>query len=135
MALPLQFAIDFFRTTTGCNAREHHMARARRVKQERARVATALWLQAGSRGVLPGDPSAFRRRVGPPPYVVTLTRIGPRLADDENAASGLKGVRDEIGDWLGTGDAPTAPVRWVYAQERGRFAVRIRIESAEEAAA
>lgn len=129
----IEFTMAPFRTTTGLNVREHFMARKRRVDRERARTATELWLAAGPRGVLPGDPSRFRERVGPGPYVVTLTRISPRLADDDNAIGALKSIRDEIAKWLGTGDGPDAPVTWKYLQDRGLAGVRVRIEGREEA--
>lgn len=123
---PLVLVLEGLRTTTGLNAREHWRARSARVEREHNHVDAHLSMRF--RGHMWGDPSAFRAHVGPPPYVVTLTRVSPRLADDDNAIAGLKGIRDRIADWLGTGDGPTSPVRWRYDQVRGPWAVRVRIE-------
>lgn len=123
---PLEITISPFRTTTGLNSREHWRKRARRVQMERLRVAMSL--ERTARGVMPGDPSGFRKRIGQPPFAVTLTRVCPRATDDDNVIAGFKAVRDEVAHWMGTGDAPSAPVQWRYGQERGKFAVRIRIE-------
>ena len=66
------------RTVSGMNAREHHMARARRVKGERQLVA---WLLASVSKPIP-------------PLVVTLTRIAPSngLDPDDNLPSALKEI-------------------------------------------
>lgn len=127
---PLELNISPFRTTTGLNSREHWRARARRVQMERIRTASCL--EKAARGCMPGDPSGFRKRCGSPPFVVTLTRVCPRATDDDNVIAGFKAVRDETAHWLGTGDSPSAPVQWRYGQERGPFAVRIRIESQQQ---
>jgi hypothetical protein len=90
------------RTVSGMNAREHPMARHRRVKKERAAVA---WL-------LNGKP------VPPLPVVVTMTRLAPSSGlDDDNLASAMKPVRDEIARWLGVDDR-SPQVRWMPAQRR-----------------
>jgi hypothetical protein len=63
--------------------------------------------------------------------VVTLTRIGPRLLDDDNLASSAKAVRDGVADWLGIDDGDAARVSWRYAQEAvgvRRYGVRIDVE-------
>jgi len=70
------------------------------------------------------------------PLVVTMTRISPPSAtgwmplDDDNLASALKAVRDEVAAQLGVDDGRAAPVRWVPAQEEGPWGVRIHIEEA-----
>lgn len=99
------------RTVSGMNAREHYMARARRVKGERQLVA---WLLASVSKPIP-------------PLVVTLTRIAPSngLDPDDNLPSALKGVRDEIAEWLGVNDRDRKTVRYEYEQERGPWGVRI----------
>ncbi|MGC4117002.1 MAG: hypothetical protein QM765_21050 [Myxococcales bacterium] len=124
--IPITILITTFRTTTGLNHREHHMARMRRVAAEHQRVDGVL--SRAFPGAMYGSPDAFRAAVGAPPFTVTLTRVSPRLADDDNVVGGLKNVRDRVATWLGTGDGPKAPVRWLYQQEQGPFAVRIRIE-------
>lgn len=107
------------RTKTGLNSREHWAARQKRVKAERAAVAygflmsrDALWIKTG---VLC--------------FSVTLTRIGPRFADDDNVIGGLKAVRDAIAENLGVDDGDRERIRFRYEQERGPWGVRIEIES------
>ena len=114
----LQLSIPL-RTTTGLNAREHWRRRAARVAFEKARTRTFL-----------GQQWPLRRSPGDLPLLVTLTRVSPasKLPDDDNVVAGLKAVRDAIGEWLGCGDAPDAPVSWRYRAERGEWAVRITIE-------
>ncbi len=83
--------------------REHHMARARRAKSQRQ---TAGWCL---------------RLVPVPdlPLVVKLTRIAPRMLDDDNAIGGCKHVRDAVAEWLMVDDADPR-ITWRYAQERGK---------------
>ena len=95
------------------NAREHHMARARRVKAERE---VAGWMLASqAKPFTPCD--------------VLLTRIAPSNGlDDDNLASALKSVRDAFAEWIGVDDKHRDIVRYSYAQERGPWAVRIEAE-------
>ena len=126
----VEVLFDGLRTNRGLNAREHWRARASRVLREKTFIDTRLSILF--RGLMWGDPSSFRAAVGPPPYTVTITRISPRLADDDNVIGGLKSIRDELAAWLGTGDGPKAPVRWRYSQEQsigGKWGVRARIEA------
>jgi hypothetical protein len=61
---------------------------------------------------------------------VTFTREGLRSLDDDNLAAAFKRVRDHVAAWLGTGDAPDAPVAWRYAQRRAKaYAVEVRVET------
>ncbi len=107
------------RTTTGLNAREHWRVRAARVKRERQ--ATALvWRQAI--GVL----------THPGRFLVTLTRVSPRTCYDDNLQGGLKAVRDQVAAELGLDDGDRARVRFAYKQQRGHFAVRIRVETGDK---
>lgn len=40
---------------------------------------------------------------------------------------------DAVGEWLGTGDAPDAPVEWRYEQRRAKaYAVEVRVEVGDE---
>lgn len=116
--LLLQLSIPL-RTTTGLNAREHFRVRARRVAAEKELVRLFL-----------SQRRKLRRGPADLPLLVTLTRTSPasKLPDDDNLAGGLKAVRDAVGEWLGTGDAPDAPVSWRCRTERGPWAVQIRIE-------
>lgn len=101
------------RTAPGMNVREHHMKRATRVKKERRQ--TALVLLACERPPLPCR--------------VLLTRIAPSNGlDDDNLAGSLKGVRDQIAEWLGVDDRHRDRVAYRYAQERGPWGVRITFQ-------
>lgn len=99
------------RTVTGLNAREHHHAKARRVKSERQYVAWALL----------GKPKPEV------PCTVRLIRASPSHipTDDDNLVGALKAVRDAVADWLGIDDKLSDLVRYVYAQKRGPWAVEI----------
>jgi len=99
------------KTVAGLNAREHHMARSRRVKAEREAVAWVLKLTKPPRL----------------PVVVTLTREGKRKLDGDNLQGALKAVRDQVAEWLGADDADPR-IDWQYAQTIGKeYAVLIEI--------
>lgn len=103
------------RTTRGLNDREHFMAKARRVKNEKAMVA---WMLAGK-----PKPAL--------PCVVTLTRMAPSNGlDDDNLAGSLKAVRDAVAAWLGVDDKDSATVRYVCAQKRAPWGVGIEFGAA-----
>jgi len=104
------------RTSRGQNAREHHHARAKRVKAERSAVAWSLL----------GKPKPAL------PCVVHMTRIAPSNGlDDDNLTGALKAVRDQIAEWLGVDDKDTARVAYRCHQERGPWGVRIEFASPE----
>jgi len=112
------------RVRPSTNAREHWARRARRVKEERARTSMVLRSRLGAYPQLP--------------VRVTLTRCYPqgsgcRPYDDDNLASALKPIRDEVAAWMDVDDAPGHPVEWVCAQERGERdrPHYVRIEIAE----
>lgn len=106
------------RTISALNAREHPMARHRRVRSERDAVA---WLLRGVQRP-------------PVPCSVRLTRLGPSPGlDDDNLASALKGVRDEIALWIGVDDRHQQQVRYVYAQ-RWQSAWGVQVEFGEPVA-
>lgn len=91
------------KTKGGMNAREHFGARAKRVKFERQQ--TRWMLNSIKRPALPCS--------------VLLTRVSWSSGlDDDNLASALKSVRDEIAAWLGVDDRDRATVRYRYAQRR-----------------
>lgn len=49
-----------------------------------------------------------------------LTRVAPSNGlDDDNLTAALKGVRDQIAQWLGVDDRKRTVVRYRYAQRRG----------------
>lgn len=87
------------------------MARHRRVKSERQ--ATRWVLNAVDRPAIP--------------CIALLTRVAPSngLDDGDNLPSALKSIRDEIAAWLGVDDKRSEVVRYRYAQERGKWSVRI----------
>ncbi len=98
--------------TQGPNAREHFHAKAKRVAKEREAAAWMLRVHGKQRPALPCS--------------VILTRIAPSNGlDDDNLVGALKGVRDQVADWLGVNDRDRMRVRYRYAQERGEWGVRI----------
>lgn len=110
MADPCCIDVPGLRTVPGMNTREHHMARHRRVRSEKAAV---LWL-------LTGKPKPAL------PCVVTLTRLAPSSGlDDDNLAGALKSVRDAVAAWLGVDDKLVGVVRYVNQQRRAPWGVRI----------
>jgi hypothetical protein len=97
--------------TTGSNARETWKMRHGRVKRERRAVA---WLLKCS-----PRPSI--------PCTVLLTRSAPSAGlDDDNLTHALKGVRDEVAEWLGVNDRNSKQVRYMYSQVRGTWGVLIQ---------
>jgi hypothetical protein len=74
-------------------------------------------------------PAEARARLVPP-FRVTLTRVSPgkRRADLDNAIAGLKACQDQVAAELLLDDGDRR-ISWRYAQARGPFAVRIRVES------
>lgn len=66
-----------------------------------------------------------------PPYVITMTRIAPRVLDTDNLASGFKACRDEVAKLLSIDDGDVR-IEWRYRQERRRpkeYAARIEVEA------
>lgn len=102
--------IPGLRTKGGMNSREHHQVRARRVRMERQMVAAYV----------NGKPRPET------PLLVTLTRIAPSNGlDDDNLASALKSVRDQVAGWMGVDDKLRDVVRYQYRQQKGPWAVLI----------
>lgn len=96
--------------TQGPNAREHFHAKAKRVKKEREATAWVL-----SRHERPAIPCS-----------VLLTRTAPSGGlDDDNLVGSLKGVRDQVAQWLGVDDRHRDQVRYRYGQHRGPWGVEI----------
>ena len=55
------------------------------------------------------------------PVTVTMTRISPRLLDnDDNLNAAFKNIRDGIADALGCDDSPRSPIAWKYDQRKGK---------------
>lgn len=98
--------------------REHWAMRSRRVSKERELVG---WLLKAA----PPQPACL-------PAVVKLTRIAPRMLDDDNAIGGMKSVRDAVADFLKIKDNDPR-VTWRYAQQKGKpkqYACRIEFLTA-----
>ncbi|WP_213956319.1 hypothetical protein [Variovorax sp. dw_954] len=93
------------RTGAGQNDREHHRARARRVKAEREAVA---WMLATHK------PPVGQVRV-------TLVRVSPGRPLDahDNLRGSLKAPVDQIAAWLGRDDADPS-IDWCYGQRPGK---------------
>jgi len=97
------------------NARLHPQVVARRRRREHQVVTAAL------RGIVP--PAG--------PWRVVITRVGPRVLDDDNRTASAKGVRDAVAAWLGVDDGAES-VRWEVRGEVARgYAVRISMEGCE----
>lgn len=112
----LVVTIPGLRLQSDGNAREHHMARYRRRKA--ARTAVGLVVRAALHG---GGVSA--------PLEVTVTRIGPKPLDADNAWSSAKAAIDGVADALGVDDADPR-ITWKVEQRRGKpreYAVEVRI--------
>lgn len=93
------------RTVSALNAREHYMRRAKRVKAERE--ATAWMLKNEARPPLP--------------CTVRLIRMGPTNGlDSDNLEGALKGVRDEVAEWLGVNDRDAERVAYDCRQMRSK---------------
>jgi hypothetical protein len=108
------------RVQSEMNRREHWAARDKRRAQQRTVTLALLRTEVG--------------RIAPQPVVVTLTRIGRRRMDSDNATVACKFVRDAIAEWLGCDDGDEARVRWEYAQRvERRYAVHVAIRKMEGA--
>lgn len=118
----LTVTIPGLRLVSEANAHEHWRKRSARAKHQHSVVSLVLRLQSC---VFPAHPV---------PLVVTITRIGTKLMDSDNAVGGAKHVRDAVAKWLGRDDGPTCGVEWRVVQRKAKtYGVEIRIETAEEA--
>lgn len=111
-----------YRLLCHANARRHWRVEAQAKKAEKAalRYAWAEWRARSSLAPLPF------------PLRVTMTRIAPRVLDDDNLQGAFKYTRDEIARCLGLASDCGPEVVWCYAQERGppkTYAVRITLET------
>jgi hypothetical protein len=116
------------RTRSEANLREHWATKARRVKAQRHATRLCLVADSVEHGGVPP-----RGRL-----VIQITRIAPRVLDDDNLRPALKAVRDEVAAWLGLPDDRDQRVSWEYDQRRGKpgqYAVEIQITEADRRAA
>jgi len=105
------------KTVAGLNAREHFLARSRRVRGERA-AAHMTVKHARGRPELP--------------VVVTMVRLSAGSLDDDNLQGAFKAIRDGVSDAYGIPDNDPR-ISWRYTQERckrGQFGVRIEVAAA-----
>lgn len=64
------------------------------------------------------------------PWLVTLTRIGKKVMDDDNLANAFKAIRDGVADGLRVDDGDRSRVSWQYEQRIGKtYSIEIRIET------
>lgn len=104
---------------------EHWRVRHKRAKSQRETARAFTLIQVGHLGTI-------YRKWPAVTLTVTLTRISPRVLDDDNLASSQKHVRDGVADALGIDDRDPR-VTWDYAQEKGKpgfYGVRIEIRRA-----
>jgi|SRR5208283_411141 len=111
------------KTVSEANSNEHWSAKHKRHKEHRKIVAIY-----------------FRNVEIVPPCTISLTRIAPRMLDDDNLVGSLKHVRDYIADCILPGyqmgradsivnDGEFA-LRWEYSQEKGapkEYAVKVEV--------
>lgn len=97
------------------NERAHWSIKARRAKEQRKAACYAT----------------FPLKLAPPPWIVTITRVGKRKLDSDNLAISAKHVRDGIADRLGMDDGDPR-IEWRYQQRIGKdYAVEIEVTTKE----
>lgn len=97
--------------------REHWAVRKKRISAERQ----VAYIKA-VRALVQFKPFKEGER-----FRVTLTRMGTRKMDDDNAIGSLKHVRDGIADAIGIDDGDTR-VEWAYRQVKAPAGVGAFIE-------
>lgn len=109
------------RTVSEANSRDHWAKKAKRAKQQRQAVLTALCSRS------PEVRAQLYRKALDGGIVVTLTRVGKRKLDSDNLSRSCKAPRDSVAQWLGIDDGDER-IEWRYAQEIGReYAVRVEV--------
>ena len=91
------------------NSRVHWSVKSKRAREQRQIVG---WILKG-------------RQRPEPPFVIRLTRVGPKRMDDDNAIGSLKACRDAIAEWIGIDDGI---LTWAYSQRTGPYMVEMEIE-------
>lgn len=102
------------------NQREHWREASGRTSDQR----TAAWVHcnAAKQATLLKIKTSER-------VLVTITRFGPLLLDNDNLQFSASAIRDGVADALGRGDGPKSGIKWEYKQEitdRG-YAVGVEI--------
>jgi hypothetical protein len=107
------------RLDSNANMREHHMAKARRMKTQRHTVA--MFCRMPLHGLL----ERGRARI-------TIVRVAPRCLDIDNAWSSAKAVIDGVADALGLKNDRDRRIDWAVRQEKGapkQYGLRIECET------
>lgn len=105
------------KTVSEANQREHWSVKNKRKNLQQLEMMAAL------------QNNLVGKKLSPP-YVVKLTRIGPKALDSDNLAGSLKHVQDQIARKLGVDDGDTEKIRWEYRQMPVRireYAVKVEI--------
>lgn len=99
------------KTVTESNTGGHWATKMRRAKEHRStcRLVCGAPLAKYRNGLRDG----YVRRLN-----IRLTRVAPRVLDDDNLRSALKHARDGVADALGLRDDSDARVVWLYAQTK-----------------
>lgn len=90
------------KTVSEANRRDHWAVKSRR-RQEQQQTVTGMLM------------NALQGRKVQLPCVVKLTRVGPKVMDDDNLAGSFKGVRDAIARKLGIDDGDPR-IKFEYEQ-------------------
>jgi hypothetical protein len=110
------------KTVSESNSSEHWSKKAKRHKNQKK----AIWFE------LLTKKSGIQL-----PCIIKLSRVAPRLLDDDNLVSSFKWIRDAIAEEITgiqiAGRADDTPmIKWQYAQEKGlpkEYAIKIEILS------
>jgi len=106
------------KTISEFNKMEHHLRSWKRHKIQKNEIV--LWW-------------ITERPVVNMPCTIKLTRISPRMLDDDNLRGAFKWIRDAIADKIRPGFAPgraddTEEMKWEYSQRKGKpQAIKIEI--------
>ncbi len=107
-------------TVSEMNVREHWRVRNKRHQSHRMAVDAEILLALANKRTIPVEP----------PLLVTLTRIGKRILDDDNLQASFKHIRDCVAEWVGFDDGDVKRLRFKYRQEKGKdYSIRIDITS------
>jgi len=140
--LKVEFEVPI-KTVSEANCSEHWTKKAKRRKQQHFFVRQAFKMSA--QNVCSKCETSSQN--GFLPCIVTLTRLSPRLLDDDNLISAFKGIRDELAECLipesrksyltqkgtfkaikGRADGDNR-IKWRYEQEKAsKQGIRITIE-------
>ena len=112
-ALACTFDVE---TRSEANRRDRH-ARMKRVEAARDATIAAISVALAEGGALPEHG----------PWFVRLTRLAPKIIDDDNLGGALKSVRDAVAATLGTDDGSPAFGKRVEQEKRSTFGVRVEI--------